>query len=64
MKERGFHVRIEEDLRRRFVKACQDQDLTASQVLRAFMRKFVGEYQSGRQQELFGANSNNTGQAR
>jgi antitoxin component of RelBE/YafQ-DinJ toxin-antitoxin module len=53
MKETGFHVRIDENLRRRFVEACKDQDLTASQVLRAFMRKFIDDYSASRQQNLF-----------
>lgn len=53
MKERGLHVRVDEDLRRRFLVACQSQDLTASQVLRAFMRRYVDEIGSGRQQVLF-----------
>jgi antitoxin component of RelBE/YafQ-DinJ toxin-antitoxin module len=53
MKEAGLHVRIDEDLRKRFVEVCQKQDITASQVLRAFMRKFIEDHYAGRQQELF-----------
>ena len=53
MKEAGLHLRVEEGLRRRFVAACQKQDLSASQVLRAFMRRFIQDTDAGQQQDLF-----------
>ena len=53
MKECGLHVRVEENLRRRFVEACQQSDQTASQVLRAFMRRYVEDWDIARQQDLF-----------
>lgn len=53
MKESGLHLRIEESLRKRFVSACQKRDLSASQVLRAFMRKFVEKHDAGQQADLF-----------
>lgn len=53
MKESGLHLRIEPTLRQLFVEACQKQDLTASQVIRAFMRRYVDEAGAALQQDLF-----------
>jgi hypothetical protein len=40
-------------LRADFLKACRQRDLTAAQVLRAFMRTYVDETSRVSQQELF-----------
>ena len=42
-KDVGLRIRVDEKLRKDFVSACKSQDLTASQVLRAFMRQYVNE---------------------
>lgn len=39
--EVGIRIRVPEDLRYQFVNACRAMDSTASQELRAFMRRFV-----------------------
>jgi antitoxin component of RelBE/YafQ-DinJ toxin-antitoxin module len=46
MKEAGMRIRIESELREAFVSICRNQDLPASQVLRAFMRDYVQRNQS------------------
>lgn len=43
MKDSGLRIRIERDLRDRFLAICRDQDRPAAQVLREFMRAFVAE---------------------
>jgi hypothetical protein len=47
-----MRVRVEEDLRSAFVKACHRQDLTAAQVIRAFMRDFVERVEAADQQDF------------
>lgn len=41
MKDTGFRIRIERDLRDRFLATCREQDRPAAQVLREFMRGYV-----------------------
>lgn len=53
MKEAGLRVRVESDLRLSFVAACRNRDMTASQVIRTFMRKYVEEAEAARQLALF-----------
>ena len=53
MSESALRVRVDPKLRREFIAACQAQDQTASQVLRAFMRKYLEEYHESRQRSLF-----------
>lgn len=48
----GLRIRLEEKLRDQFVKACNRQDLSASQVLRHFMRSYIES--SAREQLSFG----------
>ena len=43
MKTAGLRIRVEPNLRELFVRACQANDLTAAQVLRAFMRNYVSK---------------------
>ena len=43
MKDVGFRIRIDRDLREQFLKACQADDKPAAQVLREFMRAYVAE---------------------
>lgn len=42
-KDVAFKIRIDEELRRAFVEACQSEDRPAAQVLREFMRNFVAQ---------------------
>lgn len=41
MKDVGMRIRIEPELRDKFVSLCRDNDIPAAQVLRSFMREFV-----------------------
>lgn len=41
MAENGLRIRIDDDLRTEFIQACRDEDQTAAQVLRAYMRQYV-----------------------
>lgn len=45
MKESGLRIRVEKQLRYDFIQTCKKRDLTASQVLRAFMRDYIHKSQ-------------------
>lgn len=53
MKESGLRIRLDPDLRREFIEACRQDDLTAAQVIRSFMRSYVAERRDRAQQDLF-----------
>lgn len=52
VKEAGMRVRVEAELRDAFVRACKQQETTAAQVLRTFMRDYIEHAAYGRQREL------------
>jgi hypothetical protein len=41
MKDVGLRIRVQKDLREKFVEACHREDKPAAQVLREFMRDYV-----------------------
>jgi antitoxin component of RelBE/YafQ-DinJ toxin-antitoxin module len=41
MSDTGFRIRVNDELRRDFIQTCKSEDMTASQVLRAYMRFYV-----------------------
>jgi hypothetical protein len=41
MKDAGMRIRVEPELRERFLNVCREQDLPAAQVLRSFMRDYI-----------------------
>lgn len=43
MKDSGLRIRIERELREKFIATCREQDRPAAQVLREFMRAFINE---------------------
>jgi len=45
-KDSGLRIRVQRDLRDRFLEVCRTQDKPAAQVLREFMRAYV-ERQEG-----------------
>ena len=47
-KDVGFRIRVDRALRERFVRACQDEDKPAAQVIREFMRKYVARRSPGK----------------
>ena len=53
MKTAGLRIRVEPNLRELFVRACQANDLSAAQVLRAYMRKYVEKNKVSLQGNLF-----------
>lgn len=48
MKDSGFRIRIERDLREKFLAVCRERDRPAAQVLREFMRTFVADNKSAK----------------
>lgn len=46
-KEAQLVIRLEHELRDRFVDACQDIDTTASRELRGFIKRFLKRYDKG-----------------
>jgi antitoxin component of RelBE/YafQ-DinJ toxin-antitoxin module len=43
-KAKMFTAKVDEDLLKAFKHACQNQDTTASQAVRAFMREYVRKH--------------------
>jgi hypothetical protein len=41
MKDAGMRIRVEPELREKFVNICREKDVPAAQVLRSFMREFI-----------------------
>lgn len=52
-KDVGIRIRVERELREAFRSACLAEKREASDVLRAFMRKYVDEHGYGKQGNLF-----------
>jgi len=46
MKDSGFRIRVQRELREQFLAACKAQDKPAAQVLREFMRDFIAAHPS------------------
>jgi hypothetical protein len=53
MKTAGFRIRVEPELRDAFVNSCRTHDISAAQVLRAYMRYYVQEHAREMQGDLF-----------
>ena len=53
-KSSALRIRIAPELHQEFLEVCKLQDLSASHVLRQFMRSYVDEYRNGQQKDLFG----------
>jgi predicted transcriptional regulator len=45
-KDSGLRIRVQRDLRDRFLEVCRAQDKPAAQVLRQFMREYVERQES------------------
>lgn len=43
MKDVGLRIRVQRDLRDKFLEACHRQDVPAAQVLREFMREYIAQ---------------------
>ena len=46
LKDVGLRVRVQRDLRDRFLEVCRAEDKPAAQVIREFMREYVARYES------------------
>lgn len=44
MKDSGLRIRIERDLREKFLSVCRDQDRPAAQVIREFMKGYISAH--------------------
>jgi predicted transcriptional regulator len=55
-KSAALRIRIAPELHREFLEVCQLQDLSASHVLRQFMRSYVDRQRKEQQTELFDVN--------
>lgn len=44
IKDSGLRIRVERDLRDRFLQVCRAQDKPAAQVIREFMRTYVDRH--------------------
>ncbi|PLW76425.1 hypothetical protein [Cohaesibacter celericrescens] len=42
-KDAGFRIRVERDLRDKFIEMCRAKDRPAAQVIRDFMRQYIEE---------------------
>ena len=45
-KDVGLRIRVDRGLREAFIEACKAEDRLASEVLRDFMRRYVGQHLS------------------
>jgi hypothetical protein len=52
-KDSGFRIRLDDNLRQTFLRACKQQDKSAAQVIREFMRRYVDKRVDTSQGELF-----------
>jgi len=44
IKDSGLRIRVERELREKFLALCREQDRPAAQVLREFMRDYLAQY--------------------
>ena len=63
-KDVAFKIRVEEELRREFVEICQADDMTAAQVVRRFMRRYIENNKKTLQGSLFSDEEYSEGGAR
>lgn len=49
----GLRIRVDLKLRQEFLKACRDNDSSAAEVLRDFMRNYVTQSYQAAQGDLF-----------
>ena len=55
-KSAALRIRIGPELHKEFLEVCQLQDLSASHVIRQFMRTYVDQQRKEQQPELFDIN--------
>ncbi len=52
MKNSGLRIRIERELREKFLEVCREQDRPAAQVIREFMREYIASHQNQEDKRL------------
>jgi antitoxin component of RelBE/YafQ-DinJ toxin-antitoxin module len=52
MSDSGLRIRVDDELRSDFIEACRSNDMTAAQVLRAFMRNYIKNNNEKKQELL------------
>lgn len=57
MKNSGLRIRIERELREKFLEVCREQDRPAAQVIREFMREYIASHQNQEDQRKLPKNS-------
>lgn len=57
MKDSGLRIRIERELREKFLATCREKDRPAAQVIREFMRDYVSANQNASATALKGRKS-------
>jgi len=62
-KDSGFRIRIERDLRDKFVATCRAQDRPAAQVIREYMRRHISEHKAMGNQKASAGNDDKGGLA-
>ncbi len=51
-KDAQFVLRLDRELRDRFVDICQDSDTTAAREVRRFIKRFIKRYDAGELDDL------------
>jgi len=46
IKDSGFRIRVQRELREKFLGVCREQDKPAAQVLREYMREYVAKHEA------------------
>ena len=59
MKDSGFRIRVEQELRKRFLEVCRQHDRPAAQVLREFMREFIEKHEEKADKKKSGKRGSN-----
>ncbi len=52
-KSSNYRIRVEPDLHQEFLDACKSEDKPAAQVIREFMRAYVGRSHAEKQVDFF-----------
>lgn len=56
MKDSGLRIRVEKELREKFLSLCREQDKSAAQVIREFMRRYIAENNDAKSKSRGGSN--------
>ena len=57
MKDSGLRIRVEKELREKFLDICREQDKPAAQVIREFMRQYIEEREHSEKQKRVEGNT-------